>query len=74
MYPLGVIATAMLLWCQQAHAFVVAPPLQAGRIARPEASRAATRLSYAPESVQDVWDNHFAAFGGQDVSWWSWED
>eukprot|EP00903_Cladosiphon_okamuranus_P006425 g6287.t1 len=57
----------MLLWCQQAHAFVRFPPVQAGRTARPEASRATTRLSYAPESVQDVWDNHFAAFGGKDL-------
>jgi len=27
----------------------------------------ATDKGYAPKSVQEAWDNHFAAFGGQDV-------
>lgn len=66
MYFPGVVVTAMLLFCQQARAFVV--PLHPARCARSEASRPATRLSYSPKSVQDVWDNHFAAFGGKDVS------
>lgn len=72
MYFPGVVATAMLLFCRQARAFVspslMHPSSGSRRCARPEASRAATRLSYAPQSVQDVWDNHFAAFGGKDVS------
>lgn len=67
-------ALLVLLFCQRTLGFVVSPPAlvrrgcRSPRPAPAGASAAATRMSYAPKNVQDVWDNHFAAFGGKDVS------
>lgn len=82
MFSLGAIATisaTALLLCQRTLAFVVSPtasvrsgwgssPLPSSSAASAAAAAALTRMSCAPKNVQDVWDNHFAAFGGKDVS------
>lgn len=71
-------AVASLTLCHQTSAFV-APlaKLPGATISSADYSvtatatrRTATRMSaaYAPTNVQDAWDNHFAAFGGKDVS------
>lgn len=73
-------AVASLTLCHQTSAFVA--PLAkfpramissaASSSTTATARRAATRMSaaYAPANVQDVWDNHLAAFGGKDVSFY----
>lgn len=78
----AMVATAVvsLTLCHQTSAFVA--PLanlprgivsSAASSSTTTAGRAATRMSaaYAPKNVQDAWDNHFAAFGGKDVSFHS---
>lgn len=62
-------ATALLLLFQPTHGFISTTPalVRASRGSCPTAA-ATTRMSYAPKNVQDVWDNHLAAFGGKDVS------
>lgn len=71
MYSLGAIATVLLGSILQTptHAFVGLPPQAGSRCATASTQRrATTSLNYAPKNVQEVWDNHFAAFGGKDVS------
>ncbi|CAM9145134.1 unnamed protein product [Scytosiphon promiscuus] len=72
----GIAATCVfLLLVPKTHGFLSSPalptrsrtPAHAACPPRPTRAAVTTTMSYAPQNVQDVWDNHFAAFGAQDV-------
>lgn len=73
--PRNVVLTVAFILCRQTSAFVARPALglvsnsnKAVAAALPRVRAPTTRMSYAPQNVQEAWDNHFSAFGGKDVS------